>query len=418
MPVVEGCKHSLEITVPAAEVEAETGRAIEKVRGRVRLPGFRPGKVPPALIRKQFAADIRQQVLETLIPKYLDQKFKAEDLKVVGRPDITEVEFKDGEPLRFKAEFEIYPDFELKEYKNLSVPYHDPEITEEDIDRRIEELRRQKADYVNIDPRPLEDGDYAVVSLLSVAGVEGEPIRQDEMMVQIGGEETLEAFSENLRGMSPGEEKEFEVSYPPEFATPRLAGKTVRFRAQVKGLRRQELPEVNDEFAEDLGDYRNLGELREAIRKSMFAQRQHEAQELARDNLLDQLVDLHEFPVPEAFIDQQIKTRVAQGLRAQGLDPKEVPLDWKEIKAAQRDRALREVKGSMLLSRVAQREAISATMDDVDREVERIARQQREPFAAVKLRLEKEGALGRIASRIETDKTLNFLFEHARKTAD
>lgn len=421
MALVEGCKHSLEITVPVDEVEAETGRAVTKVQQRAKLPGFRPGKAPASIIRQHFAGDIRRQVLETIIPKYLQNRFEAEDLKVVGQPDITEVHFEAGEPLRFKAEFEVVPQVELQDYKGLSVPYHDPQISDEDVAKRIEELRHQKAEFINEDPRPLQDGDFAVLSLESLGGVEGPPVKQDEMTLEIGGSDTLENFSDNLRGMSPGEEKDFDVTYPEDYGQPKLAGKTVRFHVQVKGIRRKELPEINDEFAQDLGDYRTVDELKDAVRKSLFAQQQFEAQQEAKNKLVDKLVDMHDFPVPETFVDRQIQNRVEQRVRAladQGLDPKTLNLDWKKVKDSQRDKALREVKASMLLQRISEREAISATRDEVDREVDRLARSQREPFAALRLRFEKDGTLGRIASHIQTEKTLNFLFEHAGKTEE
>jgi len=420
LALVEGCKHAVEISIPAEEVEQETSRVVEKVRDRAKLPGFRPGKVPPSLIRKQFAGDIRQQVLENLIPKYLQKQFEAEDLHPVGTPDISDVHYLEGEPLRFKAEFEVVPKIELKEYKGISIPYHDPEITDEDVAKRIEELRDQKADYVNVDPRPIEDGDHAVVSLESIGGVD-EPVKQDELMLHVGGEDTFQAFSDNLRGVSPGEEREFDVSYPEDWGQRKLAGKTVRFRAHVKGIRRKELPELNDEFAQDLGDYRNMDELRDAVRKSLFAQRQYEAQQEAKNKLIDKLVDEHDFPVPEVFVENQIKNRVEGSLRtlaAEGVDPRSIKLDWKKVKESQQDKAMREVKASLLLSRIAEREAIHATKDEVDKEVDRMARQQREPFAAVRLRFEKDGTLNRIANHIQTEKTLSFLFEHAQKTAE
>ena len=175
---------------------------------------------------------------------------------MVGTPDISDVHFHAGEPLRFKADFEVLPEIELGEYNGIEVAYDDPQVTDEDVDKRIEELRDQKADYVERGAPSLADGDFALVALESVAGVEGEPIRNEEMKVQIGGADTFQAFTDNLRGLAPGEEKEFEVTYPEDYGQPRLAGKTVRFRAWVKGLRRKELPEVNDEFAQDLGDYR------------------------------------------------------------------------------------------------------------------------------------------------------------------
>ena len=420
MAVLEGCRRSLEIAIPAEEVESETSRVTTDVQKRAKLPGFRPGKAPATLIRKQFAGDIRQQVLENLIPKYLQKQFEAENLNVVGTPDIKDVHFHDGEPLRFKAEFEVAPEIELKDYKGVEVPYQDPAVTDEDIQKRIDEIREQKADYSNIDPRPLENGDYAVVALESIGGVEGEPVKQDEMVLEIGGSDTFEAFSENLRGVSPGESRDFEVTYPEEYGAARLAGKTVRFHATLKGIRKKELPELNDEFAQDLGDYRNMDELREAVRKALFAQRERDAQQEAKNKILDKLVDQHEFPVPETYVDRQIKNRVEQTLRAmsaEGVDPRSLKLDWEKVRESQRDKAVREVKASMLLSKVAEREAIGVSREEVDKEVERLARQQREPVAALQMKFEKDGTLGRIASHIQSEKTLTFLFEHARKTA-
>jgi trigger factor len=420
LALIEGCRHALEISIPVQEVESEVSRITGEVQRRARLPGFRPGKAPASLIRKQFAGDVRQKVLESLIPKYLHKQFEAENLNVVGTPDIKEVHFHDGEPLRFKAEFEVVPTIELGEYKGIEVPYQDPEVTAEDVAKRIEEIREQKAQFVNIDPRPLEDGDFAVVALESVAGIPGEPVKQDEMVLEIGGSDTVEAFTQNLRGLSPGDQKTFDVTYPEEYGASRMAGKTVTFRATVKGVRKKELPDVNDEFAQDLGDYRNLDELREAVRKNMLAQRQFEAQQQAKDKIVDKLVDAHDFPVPEVFVERQIKTRVEQNLRtlaADGIDPASIKLDWDKVRETHRDKAMREVKASLLLGRIAEREAIHATREEVDREVERLARQQREPVAALQIRFEKDGTLGRIASHIQTEKTLGYLFEQASKTA-
>jgi trigger factor len=420
LALIEGCRHSLEIAIPAEEVETETTRVAADVQKRAKLPGFRPGKAPASLIRKQFSSDIRQQVVENLIPKALQKQIEAENLNVVGQPDIRDLHFHDGEPLRFKAEFEVVPEIELGEYKDVEVPYADPQVTDEDVEKRLNEIREQKAQYVNIDPRPIENGDHAVVALESIEGVEGEPVKQDEMVLEIGGADTFEAFTENLRGLSPGDEKKFEVTYPEDYGAPRLAGKTIKFHATVKGLRRKDLPELNDEFAQDLGDYRNVDEVRDAIRKGIAAQRQHEAQAEAKNKIVDKLVDNHEFPVPEVFVERQIENRVQQSLRAmaaEGIDPRSIKLDWNKVKETQRDKAVREVKASMLLSRISEREAIHATRDEVDKEVERLAKSNREPVAAAQMRFEKDGTLNRIANHIQTEKTLNFLFEHARKTA-
>jgi trigger factor len=420
MPVIEGCKHELEITVPVSDIQAETERIVADIQKRAKLPGFRPGKAPASLIRQRFSSEIRQDVLEHILPKAFRAKADEEHLQVVGTPNVTDVHFHEGEPLRFKAEFEVMPVVDLNEYRDLPVPYIEPEVTDEQVTERIEAIREQKAEYVNEDPRPIQDGDYAVVHLKSISSVDGDPIDNDNMMLHIGDPETMPEFSENLRGVSPGEEREFDVTYPEDYAQERIAGKTVRFHVDVTGIRRKELPELNDEFAKDLGDYQNIEELREAVRKSLLADAQYRAQQEAKDKLVDELVNRHEFPVPETFIERQIEMTVESRLRAaaaQGIDPRGLKLDWEKIKESQRDKAIRDVKASLLLERVAEREAIHTTNDEVDREVQRFAKSEREPVAAVRMRFEKDGTLGRIANRIRTDKVLNFLFEHARKLA-
>jgi trigger factor len=418
LSLVEGCKHELEISIPAEAVETETGTVTKKFQERARMPGFRPGKVPLSLVRRNYASDIRQKVLENLVPVFFNEKAKAENLRVVGQPNITDVHFHEGEPVRFKAQFEVFPEFEPAEYKGVAVPYRTPEVTDEAVAKRLEELRESKATYANEDPRPIQDGDYAVISLESVGGSET-PIKSDEVVVLINGPETLAGFTENLREASPGDHKEFDVTYPEEYGQEKLAGKTVRFKVDVKGLRRKELPELNDEFAQDLGDFRTVDELKEAIRKSILQQLDTDAQREAKDKLVDKLVDANEFPVPEVFVERQIETRVEQRLRSlsqQGVDPKSFNLDWSKIKEAQRDAALREVKASLILTKVAERESIGVTNDEVDREVERIARQNREPLATVRKKLTEDGTMDRIASHIQTEKTLNFLFDNATKT--
>jgi trigger factor len=421
LALVEGCRHALEISIPVDEVESETSRVVSEVQKKAKLPGFRPGKVPPSLIRKTFTGDVRQKVLEALVPKYLQKQAEAENLVLVGRPDISEVHFHDGEPLRFKATFEVEPTIELGEYTDVEVPYHDPEVTDEDVEKRLAEIREQKAQFVNVDPRPVENGDFAVLALESLAGVEGAPIKQDEMVIEMGGPDTLAGFTENLLGVTPGEEREFDVVYPEDYGSERVAGKTVRFRVDLKGIRRKELPEINDEFAQDLGDYRDLGELRDAIRRGLFANRQFEAQREAKNRIIEKLVDAHDFAVPEEYVARQVRNRLEQRLQelaGEGVDIKKLGIDWEKAAESQKGPARREVKASLLLSRIADREAIHATQAEVDREVEKIARQRKEPLAAAQRRLEKDGTIGRIANHIRTENTLKFLFERARKTAE
>jgi len=417
--LIEGCKHEIEITVPVDEIARETERVVANIQQKVRLPGFRPGKAPANLIRTKFAHQVREDVLESLLPKYFDKRVKEEDLHVVGRPSVKDVQFKEGEPLTFKAEFEVAPTFELGEYRGVTIHYAEPEVTDEDIAKRLDDIREQKAEYINVEPRPAVDGDYAVVSLDSLAGA-AEPIHQDEMVLHVGDPDTLQGFSEALRGMSPDEEKEFEVTYPEDYGQEKLAGKTVRFRMKLKMIRTKELPELNDEFAQDLGDYPTLNDLREAARKAIFHEREYAAQQKAKDELLDKLIEAHDFPVPDAYVDRQIEAQLTQQFKEltdRGVDVAKLKIDWAKLKDSQRPKAIHDVKGSLLIDKIADTESIHATNDEVDHEVQRIAKQEREPVAATRKKLEKDGIIGRIAYRIRGEKTMNFLFEHARKEA-
>jgi trigger factor len=417
--LVEGCKHEIEITVPVDEIDRETDRVVATIQQKAKLPGFRPGKAPASLIRTKFSKQVRDDVLENLLPKYFKQKVEEEHLEVVGRPNVKDVHFHEGEPLRFKAEFEVAPEIELNDYRGVTVHYTEPQVTDEDIAKRIDEIREQKAQFVNVEPRAVVDGDYAVVTLDSLGGVD-QPVHQDEVSLHVGDPDTMPGFSEALRGMSPEEEKEFEVTYPEDFGQARLAGKTVRFRAKLTTIRTKELPELNDEFAQDLGDYQTLNDLRDAVRKAIFAEREYASQQKAKDELINRLIETHEFPVPEAYIERQIEASLENQFRdlaERGIDPTKLRIDWSKIKEAQRPKALHDVKASLLVDKIAEREAIVPTNEEVDAEVQRIAKQQREPVAAVRKKLQKDGILSRIAYQIRSNKTLNFLFEHARKEA-
>ena len=222
-------------------------------RKKAHLPGFRPGKAPASIIKSRFKDAIRQDVLEHILPKAFRKKADEEHWNVVGTPNVTDVHFHDGEPLRFKAQFEVAPEFEVNNYRGVEVPYAEPQVSDEDVDKRIEEIRERKAEYVNEDPRPLAMA--TTPWFRSKASPESKASRSVAMRcrLHLGNPETLPEFNEHLVGMSPEEEKEFDVTYPADYGQERLAGKTVRFKVKVKSVRRKELPELNDEFARDLG---------------------------------------------------------------------------------------------------------------------------------------------------------------------
>jgi len=257
-----------------------------------------------------------------------------------------------------------------------------------------------------------------LIALHSLTPLEGGEINENEVPLDLGHADTMAAFKENITGMEPGDVKEFAITYPEDYGAERLAGKTVNFSCTLKSIRRKELPELNDEFAQDLGDFKSLDELRETVRRGIFAERDNVARQEAHTAILDSLVELYDFPIPQAYVDQQVESLIESRLRSlssQGVDPRTLNLDWAKLKESQAPRAQKDVRASLLLERVADRETIHATREEVDGEVQRIARQEREAVASVRRRLDQDGTLGRIAGHIRTQKTLNFLFEQANK---
>ncbi len=414
------CKRQLDIEIPVEQVEQAKERVTNSIKQRVRLPGFRPGKAPVSLVQSRFEREIREEVLEVLLPQAFRERVSKEELNVVGTPNITDLHFEPGEAIRFKAEFEVTPQFELPNYHGLPVKYEEPAVTDEEVQGRLEAMRDSKAEYVNQDPRPIENGDHVLAQLKSVAGLD-DPIDEAELPMEVGGADTLAAFTENLVGTPPDETKEFDVTYPEDYGRERLAGKTVRFQLTPKTIRKKELPPLDDEFAKDLGgEYQTLDDLKEAVKKSIFHEKQYAAQQTAKEELIDKLVDSADFPIPEAYVDRQMENQVRASLRdlaGKGIDPSTLKLDWEKIKETQRDRALRNVKASLLLEKISDKEEIKAAQEEIDREVQRVARSEREAMAVTRARLEKEGMLQRIADHIQTEKTIQFLFEQSQKQA-
>jgi trigger factor len=417
----EDCKRTIEVEIPVDEVNKARERVTNSIRQRVRLPGFRPGKAPTSLIQSRFEGDIRSEVLEILLPESFRKEVQEQGLSVVGTPNISELKYESGEPIRYKAEFEVAPEVEVGEYRGLPAKYEEPTVTDEEVDQRLEQMRDRKAEYVNLDPRPIQDGDYVMTRMRSLEGV-AEPIDQ-EIQFHVGSEETLPEFRTTLVGMSPEETREIEITYPADY-DPKLAGKTVKFELTPKVIRQKDLPALDDEFAKDMGDFQTLDELKEAVRKAIFNEKQGAAQSKAKEELIDRLVEAHQFPVPEAYIDRQIENNVRSqisemmgGRDLRDIDLSKMGLDWKAIKEKQRDQAVRNVRASLLLDKISDKEGIRATKEEVDREVQLMARQAQEAVPVTRARLEKDGTLGRIASVIQTQKTLQFLFDNATKQA-
>lgn len=440
-----GCLREVEVEIPAEIVSKEWNSMVQRYTKVARVPGFRKGKVPANLVRTRFAEDIKTDVLEALVPEYFRQAVIKQGYSPITKPEIHSLETEEGKPIRFKAAFEIMPDIELGNYQDIKVDAPEVKVTDEDVDAELNQLQERQSSFDPVnEERPLQDGDFAQISFQAVARDEGaekpaeeaapesgddkprstttQPVQMDEVLVEIAGANTIPEFTQNLRGMKAGEERTFEVTYPAEHYEKRLAGKTFSYTAKVNAIKKKTTPELTDDFAKELSqDFQSLDDLKNRLREGIHSERQHKAMHEAREKLLTQLTDIHNFPVPETLVRRQIDFRLEQwlrGLAAQGMRTEDMKrMDFKRLRASQREAATREVKANLLLEKIAEAEHFEASDEEVQQEIHSLAQQTKQTPEAVQQKLAQEGALDRIRNRIRADKALHFLYTKSTANA-
>ncbi len=413
----------MEVEIPADEVSAAFRRIVKNYTRQARIPGFRAGKVPPSLIRSRFDEQIRQDVVEQLLPQNFRNAIEAKGVQPISQPQVTELSLQDGQPLRFKALFEVMPEIDLTGYQDVKVEREKGELTEEELEAEVERVRDSRSTMEPVtEDRELVDGDFAQITFSGeVAGGESaenridEPIAGQDVQLEVGGKNTLPAFNDALRGARPGQELKFEVTYPADFGEPRLAGKTIAYDVQVKSIKHRNAPEMNDEFAKTLGEYETMDEFKTKLREHLAGDKQRQAEAATKDKVLEALADKYTFPIPETLVQQQIDARLDRGLRAlaqQGMPQEQLRnLDFGRLRAAQRDQAIGEVQGTLLLDKIAQLEGVEVADAELDRELEMLSVQTREPLESLRERLRKDGAIDRIREQIRREKTGSLLYE-------
>jgi trigger factor len=411
-------RREIAVEIPVEEVNRETASLIQKYQKLARIPGFRRGHVPASIIRQRFSEDLKSDVVEALVPRYFRKEADKQGLIPVSQPQVTDLQLKDNEPLRFKASFEVMPEIKVEGYKELRADKPEITVTNEEVEQSLNGVREQHATFTSVEGRTLADGDYAQVSLDGKPkDGEDKPVHMDEVLVEIAGKNTMPEFTENLRGASPGDERVFEVTYADDAQEQRLAGKTFTYTVKVQSIKQKSLPELDDQFATQLGEFKTLEEVRQRVREGMESERKHAAEHEAKDKLVAELVKRTEFEVPEALVDRQIDVRLERGLRAlaaQGMKAEDIKkMDLNRLRVGQREQALQEVKASLVLDKIAEEEKIEVSDEEIDREIDALAAQSKQTPEAIRARLTRDGALDRIRNRIRSEKTLDFLYRQS-----
>ena len=414
----ESTKREIAVEIPAERVAREIETLVEKYQKLARLPGFRKGHVPASVIRQRFAEEIKSDVVEALVPRYFRQAAERQGLVPVSQPRVTDLHVHEGEPLKFKASFDILPEIRVEGYQELRADRPVIVVSDEEVEQALNQLREQHATFTAIEGRGLADGDFAQVSLNGQPKEgEGQPVHMDDVLVEIAGQNTMPEFTQNLRGVGAGEERTFDVRYPADSSDQRLAGKSFAYTVKVQGLKQKTLPERNDEFAKELGEFASIEQVKTKIRENIEAEKRRSAEREAKDKLVAELIKRNDFEVPEALVDHQIDVRLERGLRAlaaQGMRTEDMKkMDLNRLRMGQREQAVQEVKASLLLEKIADREKIEVSDEEIDQEIQALARHTGQTSEAVRARLTRDGALDRIRNRIRNEKTLDFLYRQS-----
>jgi trigger factor len=433
---VSDTQKNLVVEIPSTTVDAEIDKVARDYSKAARIPGFRPGKVPPKVVRQRFRDQILHDVAHGLIPRAVDAALRERGVEPVDTPDIRDVVVEEGQPLKFTASFETVPPIEPGDYAGILLHVRPTDVDDAAVEQALASLRDRAARYEPVEGRGIEIGDSVVMDLRRTATprppeqlivVPGEPPppapepqtdTHDNVTVDIGATANPPGFDAKLEGLTAGESKSFDITYPDDYAIAELSGTTVNYAVTVKAIRKRVVPELDDEFAKDVGDFADLEALRTRVRADLEHEAKHESERESRAELLKQLASRVTFEAPSSLVDREIDRRVEDFVRRltdQRIDPMKVNINWEEFREKQRDAAIESVRGALVLDEVSRRENLAATDADIDAELERYAERSGRSAAALRAALEKEGGLARLYSGLRREKTLDFLLSKATK---
>jgi trigger factor len=408
---VNAVKKSMTVEVDADEVDRETRKVVQDYARKARIPGFRPGKAPQSLIRSKFGSEIDDDVKEGVVRRSFHEAIHEKGFKPLGEPNVEEVTYEEGQPLRFKTTFEILPEFEVKNYKEIEVRKPGTTVTDEDVTKALEELRESRASLVVEEGRESVTGDFLVMDVEGTPE-EGETFNREQMLIEVGATDNLPAFNEKLLGVTAGQELEFPVEYPKEYGAKELAGKMVRYRVEVQEVKRRVLPDLDDEFAKDLGEFDDLAALKANIEEKIRESKEGEAKAKVRQSILDKALIENPVVLPDVLVEAEIRHRMedlVRELMMRGMEPEKMELDWADLRKRQEEPARKGVHARLLLDKVALAESLEVTDEELDDRIRRDAKAIGESYEKAKKNLRERGGLEVVRSQLLREKSLDLM---------
>jgi trigger factor len=411
-------RKSVAFEIPSDVVDAQIDRVARSYSRQARIPGFRQGKVPPTLIKKRFREQILHDVAHDLIPRAIDEVLRERGLEPVDTPDVKDVTLDEGQALTFTATFETLPPIDPGPLDTIFLRRASVTLEDNAIDDTLKQLQTRHARYETVEGRGVEDGDIVTLDVDRKATAEGEKgDHHHDVVVELGAKANPPGFDEQLKGLEAGADKSFTIHYPEDYAVREMAGTSVDYAVKVKDIRKRVLPPLDDEFAKDLGEFDTLDALRARIQEDLQRQAEQEADRNLRADLLKELASRVAVDIPDALVEREIDRRTeefARRLIDQNIDPRRANIDWDQFRDSQRDASRESVKSALVLDEISRREGVTISDEEIDKDVAQYAERSGLTPAAVRARLEKEGALSGLAAGLRREKTIDYVLSQAR----
>jgi trigger factor len=421
---LEGCKRGLEVEVPGDIMSSELERTYRDYSRRARVPGFRKGKIPMEVVRQRFGKEVRDEVVDRMVREYAMRALEEKKLQPVQAPVLDEVHYEFGSPMVFKATFEVRPVISVadSDYRGMSVTVTPREVTSEAIEGSIAQLAERAAKLEALEGRPVQKGDYAVGSLsCRFTKGKGRDLKDEPLMLEAGSEKNHPDFNAAILGMSPGDSRSFETAYPDDYSAEALRGRTVSYTIALKEIKKKVVPPIDDELAKELGNFKDLGEVRDNVRKEMERRARETERMEAKNKIVADLVQRHSIQVPEALVEAELDRRlemIVSEMMSRGIDPTKAPVNWQEEREKARPAAHDAVRAMLILEAIALQEGIEATDEDINAWLREESRRHSTSVAEMKQRLAENTRLTALRRQIVREKSLDFLVDGATITRE
>jgi trigger factor len=405
-------RREIELEVPSEDVEKEYAKVLGDYAVRVKLPGFRKGHAPKDMIRTLFDHDILHDVYDAVIPRALDAELKAHGLNPVNVPEIRDLKHEHGQPLVCTVAFEVLPDFELPDYKSIQVPEQPVSVDEAEVQRTVEDIQAKAAEYVPITGRGVGEGDYVVTEIQGKDLTSKRFLPVEKAVVLAGHADNEPALNEALKGQKPGEVRLFRVTYGKDHANKRVAGKEIEYTLKTSEIKEKKIPALNDEFAKSVGDYADLNDLRDKIRKELLEARERASRNATASAVLKEIAKKISLELPPSVVEQETLSALKRMLSSVG--SARVPAEaFEGFKAQAKNQAVEHLTNHLILEKIARKEGFQVTDEEIREEIKALAQANKVSEKVLTEMIARENRREEIQETLLFRKTVDFLVKNA-----